>query len=124
MRSVMSVSFPEQLSHELECFAKKTGRSKSDIIKESVALYLWEIRFNSLKKSMKHRKEKDGLITEEDVFNALNNDPLQPAQCEKMKNALKSSFGAWKDEHHPERQDGVNRHVRNQRKSTRSGRAA
>lgn len=71
MRSVMSVSFPEQISCELESFAAETGRSKSDIIKESVALYLWDVRFNSLKKSMTRRAKKVGIVTEEDVFMAL-----------------------------------------------------
>lgn len=45
-------------------------------------------------------------------------------QRERMKNALKSSFGAWKNEDHPELQDGVDRYVRNQRRSTRSGHSA
>ena len=71
MRSVMSVSFPEQISHELESFAQETGRSKSDIIKESVSLYLWDVRFNSLKKNMTSRAKKVGIVTEEDVFQAL-----------------------------------------------------
>jgi hypothetical protein len=41
---------------------------------------------------------------------------------EKMKNALKVSFGAWKDEEHPEFKDGVDLYIREQRRSTRSGR--
>lgn len=72
MRSVMSVSFPEQISYELEEFASKTGRSKSDIIKESVALYLWDVRFNSIKKSLTRRAKKVGIVTEEDVFKELS----------------------------------------------------
>jgi len=44
-------------------------------------------------------------------------------QRERMKNALKTSFGAWKDEDHPELQDGVDRYVRSQRVSTRSKRS-
>jgi metal-responsive CopG/Arc/MetJ family transcriptional regulator len=42
MRSVLSVSLPEKLSSELDAFAKKTGLNKSDILKESFSLYLWE----------------------------------------------------------------------------------
>jgi hypothetical protein len=41
---------------------------------------------------------------------------------EKMKKALKVSFGAWKEEEHPELKDGVAKYVSEQRKSTRSGR--
>lgn len=40
---------------------------------------------------------------------------------ERMKSALKTSFGAWKAEDHPELSDGVDKYVRNQRRSTRSG---
>jgi hypothetical protein len=40
-------------------------------------------------------------------------------QREKMKNALKTSFGAWKDEEHEELQGGVDNYVRKLRKSTR-----
>jgi predicted DNA-binding protein len=45
MRSVLSVSLPEKTSSELDKFAKSTGRSKSDIVKESINLYLWEAQF-------------------------------------------------------------------------------
>jgi hypothetical protein len=45
-------------------------------------------------------------------------------QREKMKNALKNSFGAWKDEDHPELKDGIDHYVRSQRKSTRLDRTA
>ncbi len=44
MRSVLSVSLPEKLASDLENYARKTGRNKSDIVKESVSLYLWEAR--------------------------------------------------------------------------------
>ncbi len=40
-------------------------------------------------------------------------------QRERLKNALQTSFGAWKDEDHPELQEGADRFVRKQRKSTR-----
>jgi hypothetical protein len=40
-------------------------------------------------------------------------------QREKMKNALKTSFGSWKDEDHNDLQSGVDHYVRKLRKSTR-----
>jgi hypothetical protein len=45
-------------------------------------------------------------------------------QREKLKNALKTSFGAWKDEDHPELQGGVEGYIRSQRKSGRAERNA
>lgn len=72
MRSVLSISLPENLASELETFAKKTGRNKSDIVKESISLYLWETRFRNARKSLSLRAKKAGLITEEDVFRAVS----------------------------------------------------
>ena len=43
-------------------------------------------------------------------------------QREKMKLALQTSFGAWKDEDHPELLEGVERYVRDQRRSSRAER--
>lgn len=44
-------------------------------------------------------------------------------QREKMKRALQTSFGAWKDADHPELQAGTNQYIRTQRKSSRSERS-
>lgn len=43
---------------------------------------------------------------------------------EKLKNALKNSFGAWKDEDHPELQGGIEPYIQKLRKSSRAERAA
>ena len=43
-------------------------------------------------------------------------------QRERLKNALETSFGAWRDEDHPELRDGVDSYVRSLRKSSRFGR--
>ena len=43
-------------------------------------------------------------------------------QRERLKSALETSFGAWRDADHPELRDGVDAYVRGQRKSSRSGR--
>ncbi len=45
-------------------------------------------------------------------------------QREKMRAALKQSFGAWQQEDHPELEQGVERHLRTQRKSSRLSRSA
>ena len=60
MRSVLSVSLPEKLASDLEDYARKTGRKKSDIVKESVSLYLWDVRFPKVRKQLgvKAKNEK------------------------------------------------------------------
>ena len=72
MRSVLSVSLPENLSAELEKYAKGTGRSKSDIVKESISLYLWESRFRRMQRQLTAKAKKSGIVTEEDVFKAVS----------------------------------------------------
>jgi predicted DNA-binding protein len=72
MRSVLSVSLPENISSELEKFARSTGRTKSDIVKESINLYLWEARFRRLQKRVGTKAKKAGMVSEEDVFKAIS----------------------------------------------------
>lgn len=43
-------------------------------------------------------------------------------QRERLKSVLETSFGAWRDEDHPELRKGVDDYVRRQRTSSRPGR--
>jgi len=72
MRSVLSVSLPEKIASDLESYARKTGRNKSDIVKESVSLYLWEARFRKVRKPLAFKAKKVGIVTEEDVYSAIS----------------------------------------------------
>ncbi len=72
MRTVLSISLPEELSKELNNFAKKTGRNKSDIIKESLSLFLWEMKLKEFQKRLSPRAKKLGIVTEEDVYNNIS----------------------------------------------------
>ena len=49
MRSVLSISLPDKVARELERFAKSQGRNKSDVVKESISIYLWESRFGAVR---------------------------------------------------------------------------
>ena len=72
MRSVLSISLPDKVARELDRFAKSQGRNKSDVVKESISLYLWESRFADARKSMSSRAKKKGLVTDEDVFKEVS----------------------------------------------------
>ena len=72
MRSVLSVSLSEKISSELDKLARSTGRTKSDIVKESIDLYLWEARFRKLQKRVGTKAKKVGMVSEEDVFKAIS----------------------------------------------------
>ena len=72
MRTVLSVSLPDKIASELDEFAKGAGRNKSDIVKESISLYLWEARFREVRRRLSAKAKKAGIITEEDVFKAVS----------------------------------------------------
>ncbi len=72
MRSVLSISLPEKTSSELEKFAKSTGRSKSDIVKESINLYLWEAQFRKMQRRLSAKAKRRGIVSEDEVFKAVS----------------------------------------------------
>jgi len=72
MRSVLSISLPEKTSSELDKFAKSTGRSKSDIVKESINLYLWEAQFRKMQRRLSAKAKRRGIVSDEDVFKAVS----------------------------------------------------
>lgn len=68
MRSVLSISLPDKVARELDQYAKSQGRNKSDVVKESISIYLWESRFEGARKSLSVRAKKKGMVTDEDLF--------------------------------------------------------
>ena len=72
MRTVLSVSLPEKMAAELEAIAKAMGRNRSDIVKESLGLFLWETKFRSMKKKLSAKAKAAGVVTEEDVFKSVS----------------------------------------------------
>jgi metal-responsive CopG/Arc/MetJ family transcriptional regulator len=72
MRSVISLSLPEKMAKELGDFAIETGRNKSDIVKESLSIYLWGERFKKSRRHLGAKAAKMGLVTDEDVFKAVS----------------------------------------------------
>lgn len=72
MRSVLSVSLSKQMAEELDAFARATGRNKSDIVKESLSIFLWETRFSDIRKRLARKAKAAKVITDEDVFKAIS----------------------------------------------------
>jgi predicted DNA-binding protein len=72
MRTILSVSLPENISEELDRLAKSTGRNKSDIVKESLSMFLWEMKLKKVQKKLGLKAKKLGIVSEEDVFKAIS----------------------------------------------------
>ncbi len=72
MRTVLSVDQSEKMAAELDDLAKATGRNKSDIVKESLSIFLWETRFKQVKRGLARKAKAAGIVTEEDVFKVVS----------------------------------------------------
>jgi Arc/MetJ-type ribon-helix-helix transcriptional regulator len=72
MRTVLSVSLPKQMSEELDRMAKASGRNKSDIVKESLSLFLWDMKLRMVQKRLGSQAKKLGMVSEEDIFKAIS----------------------------------------------------
>jgi predicted transcriptional regulator len=72
MRSVLSISLPDKMASELDQYARITGRNKSDVVRESLAIYLWETRFQNARKRLAAKAKKTGPVTEDEVFKRVS----------------------------------------------------
>ena len=72
MRTVLSISLPGEIASELDAYAKSAGRNRSDIVKESISLYLFETKYRAVRKGLGIKAKKAGLVTEEDIFKAVS----------------------------------------------------
>jgi metal-responsive CopG/Arc/MetJ family transcriptional regulator len=72
MRTVLSVSLPRQMSEELDRVAKASGRNKSDIVKEALGLFLWDMKLRMVQKRLGSQAKKLGMVSEEDIFKAIS----------------------------------------------------
>lgn len=70
--SVFSISFPAQLSKEVEHIAKLEHRTKSGFIQEAVRYYLESRRWKALQRKIASRTRKLGIESEADVEALIN----------------------------------------------------
>lgn len=66
--SAVTVRLDEQLELELAELAERTGRSKSDVIRDALRRQLAIVRFQSLRETVAPFAEAQGWLTDEDVF--------------------------------------------------------
>jgi len=71
MRTVLSVSLSEKMAKELNAVAAEMGRNKSDIVKESLGNYLWELKLSKAQKLFYGKAKAKGIFTEEDMFREI-----------------------------------------------------
>jgi metal-responsive CopG/Arc/MetJ family transcriptional regulator len=72
MRSTITVSIPEEVREELDRVSLSEGVSRSDIVRESVRDFLFIRQFRSLRKAMVIKAAKQGIYTDQDVFDRVS----------------------------------------------------
>ena len=70
--SMVTVRLDEKLDAELRLLAERTGRPKSELIREALRRQLALVRFEDLRKSVAPLAEARGWLTDEDVFRDIS----------------------------------------------------
>lgn len=70
--STVSIRIPQALRQDLEALAERQGRPLSDLVRESLRRYVAAERFQALRRRTLPFAEARGLLTDEDVFEAIS----------------------------------------------------
>lgn len=71
MRKSITISIPEEMDKEINTVIKEEGYTRSGLIRESLKDYLYFRKLNKLRDKMRLKAKKQGIITDQDVFNKV-----------------------------------------------------
>ncbi len=72
MRDTVTISIPREFKKQIDSIVYSEGISRSEIIRESIADYLWEHRYRNLRKRLMAKASKKGVFTDQDVFDRVS----------------------------------------------------
>ena len=72
MKDSLTVSLPPDISSELDALAKRTGRSRSEVVREAVRRQISLERFRALREKLVPKAQARGLYTDDDVFKLVS----------------------------------------------------
>ena len=72
MRSTITISLPSNVRKEIDRVSTREGLTRSEIVRESVRDYLFIRHFRSLRKTMLVKAVRQGIYTDQDVFNKIS----------------------------------------------------
>jgi metal-responsive CopG/Arc/MetJ family transcriptional regulator len=72
MSSVISVSLPRAISKELDALVKRTGKRRSEIVREALRRQIALERFRALRERLVPKAQSRGIYTDEDVFRLIS----------------------------------------------------
>jgi metal-responsive CopG/Arc/MetJ family transcriptional regulator len=72
MSDTLTVSLPPAISKELDALVKRTGKTRSEVVREAVRRQLSLERFRALRERLVPKAQARGLYTDEDVFKVVS----------------------------------------------------
>ncbi len=69
--TTITIRLPDALKSELDVLSRQEKRNVSDIVRESLRRYIAVERFRGVRKKILPFAEAQGLLTDEDIFKAL-----------------------------------------------------
>jgi predicted transcriptional regulator len=72
MDSTITIRLPDDLRADLEAISKAENKPLSDVVRESLRRYVAIQRFRQLRTKVLPFAEAQGLLTDEDIFDAIS----------------------------------------------------
>jgi len=72
MSASLTVSLPRTISKELDALVKRTGKTRSEVVREAVRRQLGLERFRALRERLVPKAQARGFYTDEDVFKIVS----------------------------------------------------
>jgi metal-responsive CopG/Arc/MetJ family transcriptional regulator len=72
MSDTLTVSLPPAISKELDALVKRTGKTRSELVREAVRRQISLERFRALRERLVPKAQARGIYTDEDVFKLVS----------------------------------------------------
>lgn len=72
MKAAVTIRLDEELERRLEEAVERSGKSRSEIVREALRRQLALMRFEQLRERIMPFAEAEGYLTDEDVFRAVS----------------------------------------------------
>jgi len=70
--NTLTIRIPDDLRSDLQKISQDQNKPISDVVRESIRRYVAAERFRAVRKKVLPFAEAQGLLTDEDVFNAIS----------------------------------------------------
>ena len=72
METTLNIRLPSDLKRQLDAFSRRTQRSSSELVRESLRRFIASEQIAAVRKMTMPLAKAQGLVTDEDVFKAVS----------------------------------------------------